>query len=179
MPGAGHRLRAGPGPTVRFEPRQAPSAASGGRAASGSELRYLTGDPTVTPIRVASDPPPRGHPRPSALAVLIGSALRSPRPLDVGRTQRFFTPAIRKALELRDRRCIVPGCQIGPERCQAHHIQDWAKGGPTSLANAALLCHAHHRQVDLGLWTIQPDEEHNQTLDSQRHGGPRIIRNRA
>ncbi|MGV1006275.1 MAG: HNH endonuclease [Candidatus Nanopelagicales bacterium] len=73
----------------------------------------------------------------------------------------------------------MPGCQIGPERCQAHHIQDWAKGGPTSLANAALLCHAHHRQVDLGLWTIQPGEPHHTTDTSQHHASPRIICTRA
>ncbi|MGV1006680.1 MAG: HNH endonuclease [Candidatus Nanopelagicales bacterium] len=71
-----------------------------------------------------------------------------------------------------------PAAKSDSERCQAHHIQDWAKGGPTSLANDALLCHAHHRQVDLGLWTIQPGEEHH-TTNSRRLGSPRVVRIRA
>jgi hypothetical protein len=30
---------------------------------------------------------------------------------------------------------------------QGHHIRHWANGGPTTLANLALLCRRHHRAV--------------------------------
>ena len=79
-----------------------------------------------------------------------------PISLAVGRTARTATPAQRRALAVRDRGCIIPGCAIPAEACQTHHVQDWAAGGKTNLPNMALLCWAHHRQVDLGVWTIVP-----------------------
>ncbi|HYN57430.1 MAG TPA: HNH endonuclease signature motif containing protein, partial [Motilibacterales bacterium] len=47
------------------------------------------------------------------------------------------------------------------EACQAHHLDDWATGGDTDLPNLALLCWAHHRQVDLRMWTIEPADADN------------------
>jgi hypothetical protein len=32
----------------------------------------------------------------------------------------------------------------------------WTLGGPTDLANLASLCWTHHRQVELGTWTVVP-----------------------
>ena len=75
-------------------------------------------------------------------------------PLAVGRTARTATPAQRRALAARDGGCIIPGCEIPAENCQAHHVQDWAAGGPSDIDNLALLCWTHHRQVDLTMWTI-------------------------
>jgi hypothetical protein len=69
--------------------------------------------------------------------------------LDVGRLQRTVTPAQWRALVARDRHCQAPGCDRGPERCDAHHIVHWLHGGSTSLSNLQLLCHAHHRQHHL------------------------------
>jgi hypothetical protein len=31
--------------------------------------------------------------------------------------------------------------------CDAHHVEAWADGGKTSLANTLLLCRRHHRAV--------------------------------
>ncbi len=84
--------------------------------------------------------------------MLLGTRI----PLAVGRTARTATPAQRRALAARDRGCIIPGCGIPAEACQTHHVEDWAGGGRTDLPNMALLCWAHHRQVDLGMWTIVP-----------------------
>jgi hypothetical protein len=64
--------------------------------------------------------------------------------LDVGRTQRLVTPAIRAALELRDGGCVFVGCTVPPRDCQAHHRRPWWDGGPTSLENLALVCDHHH-----------------------------------
>jgi hypothetical protein len=58
--------------------------------------------------------------------------------LDVGRRTRIIPPALRRALAARDRGCRFPGCRV--RHAQGHHIQHWAAGGPTRLANLALLC---------------------------------------
>ena len=90
--------------------------------------------------------PSRRGARITALATtLLGTRI----PLAVGRTARTATPAQRRALAARDKGCIIPGCGIPAEACQTHHVQDWAAGGNTDLPNLALLCWAHHRQVDL------------------------------
>ncbi len=70
--------------------------------------------------------------------------------LDVGRTQRLVTPPIRAALELRDGGCVFPGCDKPPETCHAHHLQPWWAGGPTALANLALVCAHHHGIIEPG-----------------------------
>ncbi|MEX1258937.1 MAG: HNH endonuclease signature motif containing protein [Gemmatimonadota bacterium] len=58
--------------------------------------------------------------------------------LDVGRKTRTIPPALRRALESRDRGCRFPGC--GFRFTDAHHVRHWADGGKTSLANCILLC---------------------------------------
>jgi hypothetical protein len=68
--------------------------------------------------------------------------------LDVGRTHRLVTPAIRTAITLRDGGCIFPGCQTRPAICEAHHLQPWWDGGETSVSNLVLLCHHHHALVE-------------------------------
>jgi hypothetical protein len=68
--------------------------------------------------------------------------------LDVGRSQRLVTPAIRAALELRDGGCVFPGCVTPARDCEAHHIIPWRLGGPTALSNLALLCAHHHGTVE-------------------------------
>ncbi|MCU0262260.1 MAG: HNH endonuclease, partial [Candidatus Nanopelagicales bacterium] len=96
---------------------------------------------------------PSAAERIAALALtLLGTRI----PVALGRTTRTATPAQRRALAARDRGCVIPGCTIPAEACQTHHIQDWATGGASDLDNLALLCWAHHRQVDLGMWTITP-----------------------
>jgi len=73
--------------------------------------------------------------------------------LNVGRRTRSIPPAIRRALEVRDRGCRFPGC--GSRYCDAHHVRHWADGGETSLANCLLLCRYHHRLVHEEGWTVE------------------------
>jgi len=65
--------------------------------------------------------------------------------LDVGRRTRTIPPALRRALEARDRGCRFPGC--GVRHAQGHHLHHSASGGPTRLDNPALLCRRHHLAV--------------------------------
>jgi hypothetical protein len=65
--------------------------------------------------------------------------------LDVGRRTRTVPPAIRRALEHRDRTCRFPGC--ASRFCDAHHVVHWIDGGRTRLDNLVLLCRRHHRAV--------------------------------
>lgn len=55
--------------------------------------------------------------------------------LDVGRSARTATPAQRRALVVRDRGCVFPGCDRPPGYCQAHHLRPWLPDGPTDLEN--------------------------------------------
>ncbi|MFJ2759582.1 DUF222 domain-containing protein [Nocardioides sp. NPDC087217] len=69
--------------------------------------------------------------------------------LDLGRKERFFTAAQRRALLLRSATCEAGGCDIPGTWAEAHHWIEWAQGGATDLDNAALLCsHHHHRAHD-------------------------------
>ena len=67
------------------------------------------------------------------------------RPIEVGVRTRTIPPAMRRALNHRDRGCRFPGC--GVRFTQGHHLRHWAEGGPTTLSNLALLCRRHHRAV--------------------------------
>ncbi|MCG5465379.1 HNH endonuclease [Micromonospora sp. MED01] len=75
--------------------------------------------------------------------------------LDVGRQRRLITGPLRRALVLRDRGCAFPGCDRPPRWCDAHHIEHWADGGLTSLANAVLLCGYHHRHIHHSDWSVR------------------------
>ena len=57
------------------------------------------------------------------------------RVIDLGRARRF-TGAVRRALEVRDRHCMHPGCDMPLERCQGDHIQPWSTNGFTTIDNA-------------------------------------------
>ncbi|MDO0973302.1 HNH endonuclease signature motif containing protein [Mycolicibacterium frederiksbergense] len=75
-------------------------------------------------------------------------------PLDLGRAERLFTPALRKALGIRDRGCAFPGCGRPVSWCDAHHIHPWSSGGHTSIDNGVLLCRLHHTAIHHGGWQV-------------------------
>jgi uncharacterized protein DUF222 len=69
------------------------------------------------------------------------------QPLDVGTPTPVVPPHLRRAVTLRDQHCRFPGCTQPPAVCQIHHLTPRAAGGPTALANLALLCRFHHLTV--------------------------------
>jgi len=67
------------------------------------------------------------------------------RRVEVSATARFFTGATRRAIELRDRQCTHPYCDVPAESCQGDHITPYTAGGATILSNGRLLCGFHNR----------------------------------
>lgn len=70
--------------------------------------------------------------------------------LSIGRRQRIFPDAIRRAIVARDRGCAVPGCHWVASLCEMHHVQYWSQDGETSTDNGATLCAHHHQAVHSG-----------------------------
>src|SRR5919109_1833580 len=74
--------------------------------------------------------------------------------IDVGRSTPKIHPALRRALEVRDKHCQWPGCERVASRCDGHHYEHWIADGPTDLANLVLLCKRHHRLVHEYHWQL-------------------------
>ena len=104
-----------------------------GEALSAAQVRRLACDAAIIP------------------AVLGGDG----QVLDLGKSRRLFTGAVRRALVLRDGGCAFPGCDRPARWCQGHHILSWLRGGSTSVANGVLLCGHHHRVVHHEDWEIR------------------------
>jgi hypothetical protein len=93
--------------------------------------------PGVGPIPVATA---RALAADGALKVLVTKGVDVVAVAHGGRT----IPAhVRSALETRDPKCVVPGCDVR-ERLEIDHLVSFAEGGPTTLDNLARLCHRHH-----------------------------------
>ncbi|HEY5108279.1 MAG TPA: DUF222 domain-containing protein [Acidimicrobiales bacterium] len=110
--------------------------------------------PATVMVRVDADALVRGHTRPGELCELDGqgpipvplaTALATDSFLSVIFTQagditavshqgRTINRRLRTALCFRDRTCVVPGCSM-PYGLEIDHIDGWALGGPTELAN--------------------------------------------
>lgn len=107
------------------------------------------------------------------------------QPLDVGRSQRLFTPRQRVALAARDGGCRWPGCERPPSWCEAHHIDEWQRdGGRTDVEAGILLCRHHHLLLHDHAWRIvrAPDSQYElippDTVDPDRKPRPMPSRSR-
>ena len=74
--------------------------------------------------------------------------------IDVGRAKRTISGPQRKALNVRDKHCVWPGCERPASWTEGHHLVHWLHGGGGDLPNLALLCHRHHWLVHEGNWQI-------------------------
>ena len=86
-------------------------------------------------------------------ALVAVSHSRDGSVLGAGRRTRTISPALRRALEARDRGCRFKGC--GLRFTDAHHVRHWADGGETALGNLLLLCAYHHRLVHEEGWKVE------------------------
>jgi Domain of unknown function (DUF222)/HNH endonuclease len=142
--------------------------------------RRLACDGAVTRVLVTRQPTHRHPDSDGGLAARLRAAARllpptlggaPTRPLEVGRTSRVVTAAQRAALVVRDGGCVVAGCDRPSAWCEAHHLVHWLHGGPTDLANLALVCRAHHRAVHEGGWRLHrhPDGRLTATPPHRKH----------
>lgn len=87
-------------------------------------------------------------------------------PLDSRPAVRQLDTHERRALEHRaGYRCERTGCDRGAGRCVPHHVIPWSLGGPSTLANTVLLCHACHHELH--------DRDRPLELTGNRRIGPR------
>jgi hypothetical protein len=113
------------------------------RTAGRSEFEHGPAMPAETARRLACD---------CSIVTIVED--EQGQPLDVGRKTRSIPPALRRALNSRDRGCVFPGC-THQRYVDGHHVQHWAEGGETKLTNLVSLCRFHHRQVHEGGMSIQ------------------------
>lgn len=73
----------------------------------------------------------------------------------ISHSGRIFNAHQRRAIALRDRECVIPGCHVRAEWCEIHHVEEWARGGATHTSNGVPLCWHHHRTLDGDTWQIR------------------------
>jgi hypothetical protein len=142
--------------------------ASGPAARSGGDSYQVIVHVDAAALAEREEDPPAGacqldggellHPetarRLACDASIVRIIERDGRPLSVGRRTRSVPPALRRALQSRDHCCRFPGC-TQRRFLHAHHIEHWAHGGSTELANLVHLCRFHHRLVHEGGYTLE------------------------
>jgi hypothetical protein len=67
------------------------------------------------------------------------------RRIEVSATARLFSGATRRAIEVRDRECTHPYCDVPARSCEADHVVPFEAGGMTTEENGRLLCGYHNR----------------------------------
>ena len=77
------------------------------------------------------------------------------RIIGIGVSDRIFTAHQRRAIALRDRECVIPGCHVPATWCEVHHVREHARGGPTHTDNGVTLCWFHHHTIDSSEWEIR------------------------
>ena len=123
--------------------RQDPDSEPGG-AGPGGTLSWIGGIAGSTASRVGCDA--------VATFVTIGP---DGEVTEAGTSRRFFTAAQRRAIIARDGdRCGWPWCDRPSAWSDAHHLVPVEAGGPTTVANGALPCEAHHVYVHEGGWQL-------------------------
>lgn len=67
------------------------------------------------------------------------------RVIDVAHRRRLFAGATRRAVQVRDRECYSPFCDVPADRCEVDHVVPFARGGPTDTTNGRPACGYHNR----------------------------------
>lgn len=124
-----------------FQARPHGGSTAGGSPCGDATARFGVCCAAVTPVL---------HDGPAPGSLLDRIARTGTLPLAVGRGVRLATPAQRRALQVRDGGCAIPGCTIGAAHTEPHHVTPWSLGGATDLDDLVSLCWAHHRLTELG-----------------------------
>lgn len=123
---------------------------NGVRAAGGvCELSDGTPLPVATVRQMACDA--------DLLPVVLGG---QGEVLDVGRARRLATAAQRTALRAMYATCAEPGCDIPFDDCSVHHIDPWASGGRSDLANLLPVCTGAHTRLHEDGWKVLIGGDH-------------------
>ena len=101
--------------------------------------------------------------------------------LDYGTATRTIPAPLWNALVIRDEHCRFPDCDRPSVWCEGHHVVWVTHGGPTELANLALVCSRHHHVLHQPGWhaKLLPDGRFEVTdtdgivRDRHRHREPK------
>jgi hypothetical protein len=153
LAGAGQQVRPHIDVHVSWETMQRlaaehPEDADGPDLVVGGERRSGDGRPAPAELR-------DGEPIPASLLARIACDSEISRiifgargeVLDVGRAQRTYRGAQRRAVIARDRSCQFPDCHAPVGLGEIHHTTPWSRGGRTSVTCGVLLCWHHHDYV--------------------------------
>ncbi|WP_146115451.1 HNH endonuclease signature motif containing protein, partial [Microbacterium sp. MYb62] len=115
---------------------------------TGRGWAHVEGVDTPVPARVAAH---------TACAGGVQRVLFDPagRIIGIHTSDRVFNVHQRRAITLRDKECLIPGCHVPATWCEIHHVQEHAYGGPTHTDNGATLCWHHHRTLTTSGWEIR------------------------
>jgi hypothetical protein len=80
-----------------------------------------------------------------------------------------------------------PGCDVSGYWCEVHHVDDWARGGPTNIDKLTFGCKPHHNLAEQGWQTIKlangdtqwippPHLDHGQARTNDNHHPERLLR---
>ena len=125
-------------------PAQAPAAASTDTASPGGTLTWAGWITASTGRRLGCD----------SLATFVRLGPDG-TVVEAGSQRRFFTAAQRRAIVARDGDiCCAPHCDRPVAWADGHHLVPVEVGGPTTIANGALPCEAHHLMLHEGHWQL-------------------------
>jgi hypothetical protein len=137
---------------IRRRPSTAP-AQHPTLGASGVEVwLHLTPDELTT---LTHDPPPGWA---TIIATIAERTARSPGAPNGDPNDRIPSDTLRRWINIRDRRCVFPGCRIPSHRTDADHTREYGKGGPTVDINMGSVCGPDHTLRHEHGWTLtQPN----------------------
>jgi hypothetical protein len=84
--------------------------------------------------------------------------------LYMGRDSRVANRQQRRALRAMYRCCAIPGCRVGFDYCQIHHIRWYRNLGDTDIDNLLPICNKHHHLIHEGGWKLALDTQRNLTI---------------
>jgi Domain of unknown function (DUF222) len=88
-------------------------------------------------------------------------------PVHIACNTRVVSTRMHTLLQLRDRTCRYPGCNVSARKCEAHHVVHWIEGGATALHNLITLCRFHHHRHHDGEFEIVKESDSFRFLNKE------------